>query len=366
MLAGIALGYVGGGEYLRAPLALLNISGLALLQQLGNLGLIAFVYSLGIGITFSDLQHDWRTRPFWYLTCGSLVVPACAGAWFAHALVDSQGAPAMHMAVFAIVFSTTAVPVLGSVMRSLNLLSRYRIALSVAIFGDALLWPAMGMLIAGSVHFALAGIAGLAILLAAVAATHARADELVSRIAPRAGGALLCCAALALCGAWATEWLGLHAVLGAFLAGSATPRVLVARVGHAIERLGGVMVFPFFIVPGLMLGSGVEWADALAAGLLYTLCAGVAKIAGVAACARASGLSLERSLTCAFLLNTRGTVELVVATALFNSGLLTATQFGGVVIMAILCTLMAAPGVRLVERLNASASRRECVRANDR
>ncbi|MFZ4484757.1 MAG: cation:proton antiporter, partial [Chthoniobacterales bacterium] len=76
------------------------------------------------------------------------------------------------------------------------------------------------------------------------------------------------------------------------------------------------------------------------------------------AAARFSGSSHSDSLTVASLMNARGLMELILLNIALQAGLITPTLFTIMVIMAIVTTLMAAPGFNLARKLSSKHGRR--------
>ena len=90
--------------------------------------------------------------------------------------------------------------------------------------------------------------------------------------------------------------------------------------------------------------------------MLWGMCAVIiaAAVAGkLAACygaARLSGSSPSDSLTIASLMNARGLMELILLNIGLQAGLISQTLFTMLVMMAVVTTLMAAPGFRIARR----------------
>jgi Kef-type K+ transport system membrane component KefB len=59
-------------------------------------------------------------------------------------------------------------------------------------------------------------------------------------------------------------------------------------------------------------------------------------------------VSKKRALKMSFFLNTRGTMEIVLATELYKLALLSPEVFVAVIIMTIICTALTVPGVYAV------------------
>jgi Kef-type K+ transport system membrane component KefB len=146
----------------------------------------------------------------------------------------------------------------------------------------------------------------------------------------------------------ATEWIGVHAMFGAFLFGLIFPRGnLIEEWLH--EKAGGLttaLMLPlFFAYSGLRTDIGLLAADATlwlwCGAILAVAVAG--KLGGSAIAARAVGESWNRSLQVGTLMNCRGLTELVVLNVGLDLGVLSPVMFTMLVIMALISTAMSAP-----------------------
>ncbi|HVE14568.1 MAG TPA: cation:proton antiporter, partial [Elusimicrobiota bacterium] len=159
--------------------------------------------------------------------------------------------------------------------------------------------------------------------------------------------ALLLLFASALC----TELIGVHALFGAFLAGTVVPRDPALRRALR-ERLEGVsahlLVPLFFAFTGLRTRLDGLGSDALTAFLLIMSAAVVGKVAGSALAARGTGMGWQDSLSLGALMNTRGLMELVVLNVGYDMGILSGPIFALLVLMALLTTLMTGPALDLL------------------
>ena len=136
--------------------------------------------------------------------------------------------------------------------------------------------------------------------------------------------------ATALGSAAVTEALGLHHVLGAFLAGVAIPGAARRAILVQLEAPVAVALMPFFFVlTGLRttidLGSGTF----VAVFLLMTLAATVGKFGGTALMARAAGEGWPTALGLGALMQTKGLMEVLVLTVMLDAGLIAAGHFLG-------------------------------------
>jgi Kef-type K+ transport system membrane component KefB len=158
-------------------------------------------------------------------------------------------------------------------------------------------------------------------------------------------GFVLCLMLMAL-GAWVTDGIGLHAVFGAFVMGTAMPRGVVTRaLQERIEPLTVALLLPlFFTYSGLntqigLLDTRELWGYA---GLVMLAAVGGKGIACWLA-ARATGLPNREALGIGTLMNARGLMELIIINIGLQRGIISPALFATLVIMAVLTTLMASP-----------------------
>jgi Kef-type K+ transport system membrane component KefB len=160
---------------------------------------------------------------------------------------------------------------------------------------------------------------------------------------------------LALMGSLATEVIGVHALFGAFLAGSVIPSG--AERSLLKQRLSGVasdLLMPlFFAFTGLrtqmnLLNNRSAWLICA----LVIAAAVFGKLGGTALAARWIGMSWSDSLTLGALMNTRGLVELIVLNIGYDLGILSQEMFAVLVLMALITTLMTSPLLSLLAAAN--------------
>ena len=140
------------------------------------------------------------------------------------------------------------------------------------------------------------------------------------------------------------EWAGLHLIIGTFFAGLLLNELMGdGLLGRDTNVLSGI-TFGFF-APLLFAFIGVEFnAEALAGvlvlagALLVVAIAG--KLLGGYAGARLAGFSRPESNVIAFLLNSRGFVELVIATIAYQSRLIDLALFSVVVGIGVITTII--------------------------
>lgn len=164
--------------------------------------------------------------------------------------------------------------------------------------------------------------------------------------------------ALVALGAWFTDLIGLHAVFGAFVMGTAMPRGVVTRdlIGR-IQPLTVALLLPlFFTYSGLntkivLLNTGFLWL--MCGAVLVTAVLGKGVSCWLAA--RATGIGNREALGIGVLMNARGLMELIIINIGLQRGIISEGLFATLVIMAVLTTLMASP---LFERLVGTGTHR--------
>lgn len=364
MLAGVLLGDAALGPFIgtKALLAttLFGTTVGSLLTQCGNWGLVLFVFAIGAHFEAPGFIRDIKDAKCAALIAGSIVLPAIAGAAFGALCFLAWGtafAPNMPVGVVAsaILFPATAVPVLASIMHDLRIVDTYRYALIAAVACDFILWPAFSVLTSAPLHAAAFALPLVVALALGMLALGRYLPGAVARLARSRVLAFALCVAFAYLLSTITQAAGFHPILGAFVAGMCMPRPLLHSAMRFLEWVGGVLIVPFFLLPGISLGPVFTSSFALTLAVLYTLAAGGVKYASVWLAARTSGISRMDARIYAALLNTRGTVELAVVTLLAKAGSVTPPVFAAVVIMTMLCTAATGPLVRQAMRASTPA-----------
>jgi len=160
-------------------------------------------------------------------------------------------------------------------------------------------------------------------------------------------------AALLLCtlSAYVSEYIGLHAVFGAFLIGTAMPRgVFARRLRELLEPFTLVFLLPvFFTYSGLNTRvTLVDTPELLWVGAAILAASIFAKFVACWLGALASGQPNGRAMGLGALMNARGLTELIILNIGLQAGIIGPALFSIMVVMAIVTTLMASPLFELV------------------
>ncbi len=167
---------------------------------------------------------------------------------------------------------------------------------------------------------------------------------------------VMLCAGLLLT-AYATDRIGIHPALGAFLFGTAVPRGMppVERSTARIRAVFVPVLLPLYFAD---IGLHTDLVD-LPAGrwgwaLAILAVAVVGKWGGAAGAARLTGFDWRRAATVGILMNCRGVTELVVLGIGRQIGVITPQLFTILVLMAVVTTAVTGP---LLNRLNGADPR---------
>lgn len=312
------------------------------------------------------------------VTIGSLVVPLAGGLVVGSQIPDTFYGDEATRLVFTLFIgvsvAVSALAVVAKILGDLNLMRRDvgQITVAVGMANDLVGWVILGViagLAAGeaSVVGVLLTIAGLAAFLIASLTIGQRAIDTSLRYIRRDGaniqGSLTVVIGAMLAFGVITQWLGVEAVLGAFVAGVVLARSRYRQIEsqHIIEDLTSVIFAPlFFATAGLRLDLGLLRGEALVwAGLLLAVALGL-KFAGAFLGARAAKLTVREGLVLGAGLNARGALEIIIATVGLSLGVLNETSFTMIVMIPLVTSLFASVGVRLLSKdLAGSTAERE-------
>jgi K+:H+ antiporter len=356
---GIVLGpSVLGGLWPAAQATLLPKLVVPQLNVLAQLGVVLFVFLTGLELNTRLLRG--RGHVAVVVSHVSIAVPFLLGivlAVAAYARFAPHGIGALAFALFfGVSMSVTALPVLIRILQDIGLFRSEVgvVALTCALVDDVTAWCLLALVVALVTASSVAGVL-LTVALTAVfvGVLYLVVRPLLTRLVTQASAARLravaplALVAVLLC-AMATEWIGVHAMFGAFLFGLIFPRgnVLADWLHEKAGGLTNALMLPlFFAYSGLRTDIGLLGTNAglwlWGAAILLIAVAG--KFGGSALAARAVGESWNRSLQVGALMNCRGLTELVVLNVGLDLGVLSPTLFTMLVIMALVSTAMAAP-----------------------
>ena len=254
----------------------------------------------------------------------------------------------------------TAFPMLARIIneRGLSGTPLGTLSLSAGAIDDAAAWCVLAVVLASfgaGPIVAIKAIGGGVGFAALVLTFGPRLLAPLGRIADRAGevGPTLLAVTLMLflLSAFAMDAVGIHAVFGGFLLGTAMPRgVFADSVKRQLEPFTVVVLLPlFFTYSGLNTQLSMIDNIGLAAVTLVILAGSILAKGGACwAAARLTGQDNATSLGIGALMNARGLMELIIINIGLQRGIIGPTLFSILALMAIVTTVMASPLFELV------------------
>ncbi|WP_225410411.1 cation:proton antiporter domain-containing protein [Stigmatella hybrida] len=335
-------------------------SSLPVLKMLSQVGLILFMFLIGLELDLKLLQG--RGHSSVAISHSSIIAPFVLGAgasalWLYRAL-SSPEVPFLSFVLFmGVAMSITAFPVLARILSERGLLqSRVGvISITCAAVDDVTAWCLLAFVVSIVRASSLtdAGITTLLALLYIVfmlLVVRPFLARLGARVASKDGltqnvvaGTLV----LLLASSWATELIGIHALFGAFLFGAVIPKEggLADALAERLEDVAVVLLLPvFFAYSGLRTQVGLlNSVDAWAMCGLIILLACLGKFGGSTVAARLTGLRWREASAVGVLMNTRGLMELIVLNIGLDLGVISPTLFTMMVVMALVTTFITSP-----------------------
>jgi Kef-type K+ transport system membrane component KefB len=360
IIAGIVIGPSVFGRFVpHVSAKLFPQSSLTSFDFLSNIGLVIFLFLIGMEL---DYEHLIRQRSTAILSSGmSILFPFITAAAIAHPLrvrFAPQSIGRFPFVLFlGISMSITAFPVLARILeeRRMQFTPLGATAILCAAVDDVTAWTLLAIALtligrAGHsvpIHLRLLGLG--AYLLFMLGVLRPLAAWAMRRRPPReltieflgitVAGILLSSAA--------TDYLGIHPLFGAFMAGLCFPRSehWATAIRSRVDMLVSVLLLPlFFALTGmrthldLLVGRRIWfWALIILAAAIF------GKIGGAVFAARWTGQSWRAAIALGALLNTRGLVELIVLNIAYNAGIFTPALFTMLVVMALVTTMLTTP-----------------------
>lgn len=368
IIAGIALGPSLVGLYFpEFSAALFPVKSLGNLQFLSQVGLILFMFMVGMELDLKMLKN--KARDAVVISQTSIIIPFTLGVGLAYFIYQSfapQNVQFISYALFiGIAMSITAFPVLARIVheRGIHKTPLGVVVITCAAVDDITAWCLLAAVIAivkagsfvSSLYIILMAIVYVLIMLKLVRPFLKRVGELYPTRENMSKPIVALFFLTLIISSLVTEVIGIHALFGAFMAGAIMPDNMKFRniLIEKVEDVALVLLLPlFFVFTGLrtqigLLNDPYLWQIT---GLII-LVAVTGKFIGSAFTAKIMGQSWRDSLSIGALMNTRGLMELVVLNIGYDLGVLSPQIFAMMVIMALVTTFMTGPALDLINRI---------------
>ena len=335
---------------------------MSILFVISQIGLVVYMFLIGLEFN-TDLIRQ-RLRSAGFVSGSGILVPFALGAIAALFLYSDRDlfSPSLNRWSAALYMgasmSITAFPMLARMLheRGIAKTRMGTLALAAGSMDDAIAWCLLAIVLAsfkqsGAIAaWAIGGGIGYLIFMVFVGRPIL---SFLSRWTKRdhevTFQTLIFVLALLMLCSWFTDAIGIYAVFGAFILGTAMPRGEFAeQIQKYTEPLTTTFLLPiFFVFSGLNTQIGLVNTPQLWG--IVVLVTGLAILGKGIACtvaARIAGENWRTSATIGSLMNARGLMELIILNIGLEQGVITPTLFTIMVMMAIVTTLMASPLVK--------------------
>ena len=368
IIAGIVLGPSLIGLYFpEFSKALFPVQSLGNLQFLSQIGLILFMFMVGMELDLKTLKN--RAHEAIVISHASIIIPFALGMGLAYFIYQTFAPSSTQFLTFGlfigIAMSVTAFPVLARIVqeRGIHKTRLGAIVITCAATDDITAWSILAVVIAivkagsfvSSLYTIIIAVSYVFVMIKVIRPFLKRVGDLYPTRENMSKQVVAIFFLTLILSAYATELIGIHALFGAFMAGTIMPDNAKFRniFTEKIEDVALVLLLPlFFVFTGLRTEIGLIndlylWKIT---GLI-TLVAVVGKFLGSALAAKFVGQNWRDSLTIGALMNTRGLMELVVLSIGYDLGILSPEIFSMMVIMALVTTFMTGPALDLIEKI---------------
>jgi Kef-type K+ transport system membrane component KefB len=367
MFAGILLGpSLLGWIAPQASAYLFPPSSLGFLNALSQVGVVIFMFLVGLGIDPKKLKHQSHAAVL--VSHVSITAPFVLASLLALYLYPRLSDNSVSFTNFALfmgaAMSVTAFPVLARILTERDMMksSLGNIAIACAAVDDVTGWCILAYIVVliraahqttpiwltlgGIVLFAVIMIYGMRFLLSGLLESTFRKYGEISE--NRMAFLLLLALASALC----TERLGIHLLFGSFLMGAIMPKdpKFVRYVLDRFETITITLLLPlFFAFTGLRTNIGLLSGPSMwFYCILIILVATGGKLGGSTIAGWLSGMPLRDAAGLGTLMNTRGLMELVILNIGLEIKVISPALFSMMVLMALFTTFMTTPGLELI------------------
>jgi Kef-type K+ transport system membrane component KefB len=365
IIAGIVLGPSLLGYYFPEIFtALFPVASLGNIQFLSQIGLILFMFVIGMELDLKILKN--RANEAVVISHASIVIPFTLGIALAYYVYNKFAPKDIDFLSFAlfmgIALSITAFPVLARIVqeRGIHKTKLGTIVITCAAADDITAWCLLAAVIAivkagsflSSLYVIGASFVYVLMMLFVVKPFLKKIGDLYGTKSKPQKSVVAIFFLVLIMSSYTTEIIGIHALFGAFMTGVIMPDIAKFRTVfiEKIEDVSLILLLPlFFVFTGLRTQIGIINDPYLLkiTGLII-LVAVLGKFIGSALAAKFVGQNWRDSLTIGALMNTRGLMELIVLNIGLDLKVLTPEVFTMMVIMALVTTFMTGPALNLI------------------
>lgn len=334
-----------------------NISGVVLAGMV-QLSVVMLLFIAGLEV---DLHIVWQQgRQSLFTSTLGLIIPFIFGFSLPYLFPEFFGiGDASAKLVFSLFMGTamaiSALPVIVRILMDTNLFKSRMgmLVVASAMIDDVIGWMIFSVLLGmigkggGNMSFVttlLLTVGFTALMLTLGRGVLNRVLPWVNKNLAWPGGVLSISLALCFLGAAFTEYIGIHAIFGAFIVG-----VSLGDSEHFSERakeivhqfINNIFAPLFFVSIGLRVNFATNFDFWLTLVIIVIAFAG--KIIGSGLGTRLGGFTWRESLAAAFGMNARGAMEIILGLIALENGLINEKVFVSLVIMALVTSMSSGP-----------------------
>lgn len=321
-----------------------------------SLAVVMLLFVAGMEVQLQIMLKQGKTAVYTSFT--SMLIPFVLGfaaVWFLPDFFNFTADKLVYALFFGIAMAVSALPVITRILMDLNLFKTKvgMVIIAAAIFDDLTGWIMFSFVLSlmgqqgeiTSIWFTIGMILGFGLFMLIIGRyVINRTLPWIQQKLSWPGGVLSISLGLCFLGAAFTEYIGLHAILGAFIVGIAFGDSvhLQEREREIIHQFVTNVFAPLFFVSIGFKVNFIENFD-LPLVLLVFFLAVACKVFGAALGGYMGGLTKRESLAVGFGLNARGAMEIILGTLALNVGLIDSKMFVALVVMALVTSMMSGP-----------------------
>ncbi len=335
-------------------------ASLGFLNALSQVGVVIFMFLVGLGIDPKELKHQSHSAVL--VSHVSITAPFVLASLLALYLYPRLSDNSVSFTNFALfmgaAMSVTAFPVLARILIERDMMKSKlgTVAIACAAVDDVTGWCILAYIVVliraahetTSIWVTLCGILLFAVIMIYMVRFLLRGFERTfHKYGEISENRMAFLILLALGSALCTERLGIHLLFGSFLMGAIMPKEpkFVRYVLDRFETVTITLLLPlFFAFTGLRTNIGLLRSPSMwfYCGLIV-LVAAAGKLGGSMAAARLSGMDWREAAGLGTLMNTRGLMGLVILDIGLDIKIISPALFSMMVVMALVTTFMATP-----------------------